>query len=318
MQNIKYSVIANPEGDSWQFAQDIFNELRLKSNQFELNEVKIKEFRDGEIKPKIKENVRGKICFYIHDSNKNPARWFLELCLINQALKKSSASEIIVIIPYLRFARQDRKDESRVPISVGVVADVLDLYADAVITLDVHNPAIDGFFKIRFDNLYSFTTVVKYLKEKTSEDFKDFVVMSPDAGGAARAAAFAKKMDISNIVIGYKVRKEAGQIDDLKISGNVSEKNVFIVDDIVDSGETLIKAAQAARENGAKKVYAYCTHCLFTKGVDYVIKNFDKFYIGNTIKQEKHDNLEIISFANLFAETIYRISHGISLSALFD
>lgn len=316
MVEVKYCIIANPKGKSWDFAQGVFNDLRLRSNQFELNEIEVKEFRDGELKPKIKNNVRGKICFLIHDSNERPDRWFLELCLINQALKKSAAKEIINIFPYFKFARQDRKDESRVPISAEVVADVVELYANGVLTLDVHTPAIDGFFKIRFDSLHSFETVVKHLKSK-GENFSNFVVMSPDAGGAARATAFAKRMGINEVVIGYKVRKEAGEVSELKISGDVKDKDVFIVDDLVDSGNTLVKAAKVARENGARKVYAYCTHGLFTLGVDHATQSLDKFYVGDTIKQQPHEKLEVISFTSLFAEAIYRMSQGMSLSALF-
>lgn len=318
MAETKYSIIADPKGKSWDFALSVFNDLRLRSDAFELNEVNIKEFRDGEIKPKIKENVRGKVCFFIHDSSKDPSRWFLELCLVNQALKKSSASEIVDVFPYLKFARQDRKDESRVPISAEVIADAIELYADGVLTLDVHNPSIDGFFKIRFDNLYSFSTVVKYLKEKAKEDLSNFVVMSPDAGGAARAAAFAKAVGIKDVVIGYKVRKEEGEVDNLRISGNVEGKDIFVIDDMVDSGGTIVKASQVAKSLGAKKFYVYCTHGLFTKGVDSVLSHVDKFFIGDTIRHEKNEKIEVIPFTRLFADAIYRMSHGMSLSALFD
>jgi len=314
----RFSIIADPNGPGWKFAESIFNELRTMSEQFELNKVDIKEFRDGEIKPIIKDNVRGKKCFFIHDSNKNPGRWFLELCLVNQALKKSSACEIVDVLPYFKFARQDRKDEPRVPINAEIVADVIELYADGVLTLDVHNPAIDGFFKIRFDNLYSFATVEKYFKDKSKIDFSNVVIMSPDAGGAARAAAFAKRMNIKEVVVGYKVRKEAGEIEELRISGDVEGKDVFIVDDIIDSGNTLIKASQTAKQNGAKRIYVYCTHALFTKGIEYLAPHFDKLFVSDTLSKVNHEKVEIISFTHLFAEAINRMSQGMSLSALFN
>src|SRR3989344_2603581 len=313
----RFAILADPESESWGFAQRVFDNLRLKSDEFTLDKITVKEFRDGEIKPRISDNIRGRVCFFIHDSNKNPSRWFLELCLINEALKKSAASEIIDILPYFKFARQDRKDEPRVPISAEVVADVIELYADGVLTLDVHTPAIDGFFKIRFDNLHSFESVVKYLKEKNMIDFSNMVVMSPDAGGAARANSFAKYMGINDIAIGYKVRKEAGEVGDFRILGDVKDKDVFIVDDIVDSGNTLVRAAETLRLSGARRIYGYCTHGLFTKGQDYVLSSFDKFYVGDTIAQQAHEKLEVISFANLFAEAIYRVSQGMSLSELF-
>lgn len=314
--NEMYSIIADPESEGWEFAKKVYELLRIRSEQFELNEVKIKRFRDGEIKPKIEKNVRRKICFFIHDSSKSPKDWFLELCLINQAIKKSSALEVVDVLPYLRFSRQDRKDESRVPISARVIADVIEKYTDGVLTLDVHTPAIDGFYNIRFDNLYSFATVVKHLREKYSGIFENLVIMSPDAGGTERATAFAKMVGISDVAVGYKVRKTAGEVDDLKIMGDVKDKNVLLIDDIVDSGNTLVKAASVARAAGAKKVYAYCTHGLFTKGID-VAKNFDRFFVGDTLKQKNTEGLEVISFVPLFAEAIYRISRGESLSALY-
>ncbi|MEM4259419.1 MAG: ribose-phosphate diphosphokinase [Candidatus Pacearchaeota archaeon] len=318
MASENYVIIADPEGAGWGFAKAIFDNLRVMSEQFELSEILIKEFHDGELKPKIKENIRGKKCFFIHDSNKHPLRWFTELCLVNQALKKSSASEIVDVLPYMRFARQDRKDESRVPINAEVVADIIELYADGVLTLDVHNPAIDGFFKKRFDNLYSFSTVVKYLKENCPEIMHNLVIMTPDAGGAGRASAFAKKIGIKDVAVGYKVRRDAGIVDELRIVGDVNGKNVLIIDDIIDSGGTLIKASETARKMGANKVYAYCTHGLFTKGVETVLPHFDKFFVGDSIKQHQRNNLEVISFVKLFSEAIYRMCKGMSLSALFD
>jgi ribose-phosphate pyrophosphokinase len=318
MGSEKFSIIADSSSSNFSFAKSIFEYLSKKSKNFEMNDINIKRFRDGEIKTKINLNIRGKSCFFIHDCSKNPAEWFLELALINQAMVKSSADEIIDVLPYLKFSRQDRKDESRVSINAQVVADLIDRNADGVLTLDVHNPAIDGFYHKRFDNLYSFKTVVEHLELKHPEIFSNLVVMSPDAGGTERANAFSRKIGGTEIAIGYKQRKVAGEVDSLRIIGDVKGKNVFLIDDMVDSGNTLIKASKAAREQGALKVYAYCTHGLFTEGVDRVVENFDLFFIGDTLIQKQHPKLEIISFASLFAEAIYRISHGESLSALFS
>lgn len=312
------SIIGNPKGESWTFTSKIFEILKQKGSCYELNEVNFKEFRDGEFKPKITKNIRGKCCFYMQDSNINPSRWMAEIALVNEALVKSSAGEIIDVFPYLKFSRQDRKDESRVSISARVVADVISKYADAVITLDVHNPTIDGFYDIRFDNLYSFRTAVDHIKSKHPEILENLVVMSPDVGGSARANSFANKLGIEDIAIGVKKRKMAGEVDSLKIIGDVEGKNLILVDDIVDSGNTIIKACKVAKKQGAKKVYGYCTHGLFTEGIDKVADNFDLFFVGDTIAQKTHPKIEIISFAPLFAEAIYRITNGESLSALFD
>jgi len=315
----KCSILADPDSPGWEFAEKIYNELRMKSDLFELNKVHIKRFKDGEIKPKIELNVRERYCFFIHDSNSKPSDWFLELALINQALVNSSAYKVINVLPYLKFSRQDRKDESRVPISAKVIADVIGLYANRVLTLDVHNLAIQGFYdtKIPFDSLYSFPTVITYLKKHHPEIIDNLVIMSTDAGGAQRAKMFAKCLGIKDIAVGYKNREKAGEVEKLKVLGDVENKNVLIIDDMVDSGGTLIKAANEIRSQGANKVYAYATHGLFTKGHKEVTDCFDKLFIADTIKQQPVINAEIISFIPLFAEAIYRISEGESLSELF-
>lgn len=149
-------ILADKQGKAWDFAYSIYEILNKKNKKFEINEVEIKRFPDGEIKAKIKENVRKSNCFFIHDSSKNPAEWFLELALVNGALKTSSVNEITNVLPYMKFARQDRKDESRVSISSKVVADVIQLYANRVITCELHAPQIQGFYDIPVDNLYTF------------------------------------------------------------------------------------------------------------------------------------------------------------------
>jgi len=300
----KCSIIANPEGRAWDFACIIHEELDKKEEDFsEINKLIIKRFNDGESKPKIEKNVRGKNCFFIHDSNENPAYWFLHLCLVNNALKNSSAHEVINVIPYMKFARQDRKDESRVPISTQVIAESIEHDHTRVLTMEVHNPAIQGSFRVPFDSLYSFPTVIDYLQKNYLEI-------------------------LENIVIAR-----------LEFSGDVSGKRVLVIDDIVDSGVTLINASRVLREEmKAAEVYAYATHGLFTKGYEQLSKSFEKIFIGNTVKQpyvvpdnlgredkEKYisefklpENIEYISFVSLFAEAIHRISRGQSLSALFN
>ena len=315
------SIIANPEGKSWNFAQEVDRTLRTRDKSFELIRVYIKRFRDGEIKTKVEDNVRGRKCFFIHDSSEAPADWFYQLALVNYTLRNSSASEITDVLPYLKFSRQDKKDESRVPISARVLADVIGRYTNRVLTLDVHNFSIQGFYDIPFDNLSSFPVVVKQMSERHPEFLEDLVIMSPDSGGARRAEAFAKKMNVSDIVVGYKTRPEAGEVEKVRILGEVEDRNVLIVDDILDSGNTLVKTRAALREAGAKKVYAYCTHALFTEGVQKLTACFDLVIVGDTISNaslEKEPKLEQISFAPLFAESIRRIHHGQSLSELFE
>ena len=322
MSIYKSSIIADPRGKSWEFAKQVYEKLQEKdSNVYELNKVNVKEFRDGEIKPKIQENVRKRNCFFIHDSSKKPDRWFTEMAFVNYALKQSSAQDIVDIFPYLRYARQDRKDESRVPINSKVVADIVNQYATRAVTLDVHNPSIQGFFNIPMDPLQSHPVVSEHIRKNSPSLLEDLAVVSPDVGGGERAEAFKNSLGAEGMAIGYKKRKEAGEIESFELSGDVENKNVLIIDDIIDSGGTLIKTAKAAKEKGAKSVNVYATHGLFTKGVDSLVDDIDLLMVGDTIySKEVEDNpkVEVISFVDLFAEAIHRINQGESLSKLFE
>ena len=316
-------LLANPDSSIWGFVQDIYHKLLEKGLDLSLVEIKIKRFRDREMKVKITENVREKTCFFVHDSTLEPSEWFTQLALINYAIKYASASKIIDVLPYLYFSRQDRKDESRVAINARVVADIVSLYTDRVITIDLHAPQIQGFYSIPLDNLYSFPVAVEYIFNTYPEMRENLVVMSPDAGGVNRARSFMERFRdkfkrSSYLVFGYKYRPREGEVGEYKLLGDVNEKNVIIVDDIVDSGNTLINAARVLREHGARRVYAYVTHALFTEGFEKVRDHFDRFFVTNTrplgIQDER---LEIINISTLFTEAIYRIATKKSLSGLF-
>ena len=320
-------IIGNLNSDYNYFVYDVYKKVKEKlEDKVQLVDIEIKKFRDKEIKVKIKNNVREKICFYIHDCSLEPNDWFLQLAFINYALKNSSAGKIIDVIPYLYFSRQDRKDESRVAINARVVADVISLYADRIITCDLHSPQIQGFYSIPLDNLYSFPYAIDQMlkDDETKQELLDgLAIMSPDAGGVKRAEAFLKRLSKKinkeiGLVIGYKQRPKEGEISDYRILGNVEEKNVLIVDDIIDSGNTLINAAEELRKNGARKIFAYATHGLFTEGYEK-LKEFDKIFVSNTKPQKnKGENIKIVDLTDLFAEAIYRISVGESLSSMFD
>ena len=314
--NHPFCLIAPTEGYGKTYAEAIFRSLEKKNKHFTLNNVEVQKFKDGEYKPRIAANVRKRECYLIHDPSLAPGNWFTQLALTNHALHSSSAREIVNVLPYMRFSRQDRKDESRTPISARVVADSIELYADRVITLDLHNPATQGFYDIPFDDLQSFPTIITYLKEHHPTLFTNLAIMSTDVGGAKRAKAFAKRVGIDKVAIGNKTRPEAGKVKSIQIIGDLEEK-VLIIDDLVDSGNTLVKAAQAARAGGAKEVYGYATHGLFTKGIDTVAQSFDKLFIGDTLPIPAHPNVEVISFIDLFAEAIHRTAEGESLSDLF-
>lgn len=315
-------IIADKEGKGYEFAKKVYEKIREKSNDFSLVDVSVARFRDGEVLPQVSENVRDKKCYFVHDSNKRPADWYLELDLINHALKNSSAKSIIDVIPYMKFSRQDRKDKPRVPISARVVADTIGKYANAVLTLDDHNPANQAAYGIRYDNLYSYPVVADYIRQNNPSLLENLAIMSTDVGGAKRVDSFYKILHErgieTEVVICHKRRPKPGEVGELIILGEVKDKNVLIMDDLIDSGGSMVKAAEEARKAGAKKVYGYSTHGIYTKGLNEVLSAFDFMYNGDTLYQEVNPRKEIISFAPLLGEAIYRMDRGESLSELFN
>jgi len=329
-------ILSDPKGKCYKFVEKVYDYLLSKPErdfELKLTHLNIHVFRDKEEKIKIEENVREKQCFFIHDSNKEPQRWLAQLAFVNEALNNSSASKITNVLPYLKFSRQDRKDESRVAVNAKTVADIINLYANRVLTVDVHNPAIALAYKIPFDNLYTFPTVVEYLFEKHKEKLENLSIMSPDAGGTSRAKAFRNKLieifttkeknkihsNDFDLVIGYKTRPKEGEVsEEYEIVGDVKDKNILIVDDIIDSGNTLIKALKKVKERGAKRIYSYATHGLFTEGIDKLANEFDRIFVSDTIYVEPNEKLEVISVANLIGEAIFRTIKGQSLSELFE
>ncbi len=313
-------ILADPEGNAWNFAKEVYNYLNKKSDRFNLNEVGVSRFNDKEMFVKIKNNVRRHNCFYIHDSSKHPDMWAFELNLVNGTLKNSSAREIIDVLPYLKFSRQDRKDQSRVPITAKILADSIGKYGDGVLTLDVHNPSIQGFYDACFDNLYSFPTVVEYFKQNHPKILDEFIVGATDVGAGKRARSFAKRAGIEEIVIGDKTREKAGKVKEIRLLGNVKGKDVLVIEDIIDSGGTLIEYSKKLKQEGAGTIVAYATHGIFSEGIDKITDNLDLIVIGDTIidPEIKHPKIEKVSFKGLFGEAIYRISEGQSLSILFD
>jgi len=318
------AIIADFNGEGYGFAKGIYDYLKSKEGRgFSVNLVNIEktEFRDGEFKVKIAENIRRAKCFLIHDSNKEPCKWLTELLFSLEAMTFSSPDEINVILPYTRFSRQDRKDESRVSVNSKAIADAVSLYADRGMTVDLHAPQMQEYFKIPFDNLFSFTSLVNYLKKNHLEILQDLVIVSPDLGGGKRAEYFVKSLLSrgikAEIAFGHKTREKKDEVTRTIIMGEVKDKNCLIIDDLIDTGGTMIKTAQALKEKGAKKVFAYGTHGLFTEGVEK-FGVFDKIMVSDTLKSPEAENLEVISLVNLFGEAIYRTVVGESLSVLFD
>ncbi len=318
------AIIADSQGKSHYFAKGVYNYLKSKeSNAFSVFLVDIERtmFKDGEVKLKITENIRNKKCFLIHDSNKEPNEWFTELVFKLEAMGFSSPKEVNVILPYTRFARQDRKDESRVSVNAKALADVISLYADRGMTVDLHTPQIQEYFSIPFDNLYSLTSLLNYLQKHHPDFLNDLVIVSPDLGGGKRADYFVKKLAQkginADVALGHKRRSKANEVEEIVVIGEVEGKNCLIIDDIIDTGNTMIKTAERLKEIGAKKVFCYGTHGLFTDGTAK-FRVFDKVFVSDTLKAPEDKNVEVVSLINLFGEAIYRTAMGQSLSVLFD
>lgn len=321
------ALIVDSKGKSFEFARGIYEYLKSKEGkEFSVKLINIErtKFKDGEVKLRIAENIRNAKCFLIHDSNKEPYEWFTELVFKLEAMTFSSPKEINLVLPYTRFARQDRKDESRVSVNAKALADVVSLYATRGMTVDLHSPQMQEYFSIPFDNLYSFMSLINYLRKKHPEILQELVVVSPDLGGGKRAESlvkrFAKVGIKADVAMGYKTREKENEVSKIVIIGDVEGKNCLIIDDIIDTGNTIIKTAEALREKKAKKIFAYGTHGLFTEGTEK-FKIFDKILVSDTLKNpeaDNADNIEIVSLVKLFGEAIYRTVIGESLSVLFD
>ena len=320
-------ILGNKKGNAWNFTEQVYNKLNNhpeKNRVYNLGEVEIKKFNNGEIFCKILTNVRNKTCFYIHDSSMNPQDWAISLIQINDALKRSSANKINNILPNMCYSRQDRMSESRTPISAKILANMINIDATRVVTTDLHNPAITGFYNLPFDNLKAYPTIIKYLQKNHKDFLKNAIIVAPDVGSAQRAGSYAKRLNLE-MTSAYKVRKKAGIIDKIEFMGDLKNKNILIPDDMIDTAGTLIKAAEKAKEKGAKQIYACATHGIFStdekgiKAIDKLNKSpLEKIIITDSIPQKQNGKIEVVSLTDLFAETIYRISHGNSVSELFN
>jgi ribose-phosphate pyrophosphokinase len=325
----KVILLADPKSSCWEFAQSIKNYIqKQKQHNIPLEQIEISHFRNGELRLHVPNSVRKMDVYYIADSKKDPQEWLSELILAKDLILNASASSLNYVLPNLLFTRQDRKDMPHVPISARAVARSLESYkVGRVITMDIHSDAVAGNYapEIPVDTLYSFPEVVKYLIANHKSKLENLVVVSPDAGGGKRVEAFIKRLGKEGIdcpmALMYKSRPEAGEVDKISLAGDVSGKDALLVDDIIDSGKTLNKAATELRKKGAKGVYCYGCHGLFTMGVEELYKNFDLIFTSNTHSvpdKYKSDKLEAIDVSPTFAEAIYRAQLGDSISELFD
>jgi ribose-phosphate pyrophosphokinase len=298
-------------------AQEIATHLGL-----ELGKAAVGRFSDGETTVEIQQNVRGREVFVVQSTCAPTNDNLMELLVMVDALKRASAQRITAVIPYFGYARQDRRPRStRVPISARVVADLLETVGvERVLTMDLHADQIQGFFRIPVDNIYASPVLLSDLQAKR---YDDLVVVSPDVGGVVRARALAKQLGCDLAIID-KRRPKANVSEVMHVIGEIDGRNCVIMDDMIDTAGTLVKAAEVLKERGAKSVYAYCTHAVFSGPAIERIKasHLDEVVITNTIPladaAKGTEKIRQLSTAFLFAETIRRITDGDSVTSLFS
>jgi ribose-phosphate pyrophosphokinase len=278
-----------------------------------LNKSSIIEFSDGEFEPSFEETVRGADVFLIQ-STTPPSDNLMELLLMIDAAKRASAANIIAVMPYFGYARQDKKGKPRVPIGAKLVANLLIAAGvDRIMTMDLHADQIQGFFEVPVDHLYASEL---FIEDITNLNLPNLIIASPDMGGSKRANAYAKILN-SGVVVCYKERKQANVIGEMKILGDVNGKDVVIIDDMVDTGGTLTKAADLMMESGATSVRAYCTHGILSGTAYERLDNSSiaELVITNTIPKTHNSNkVREISVAAFFAQTITSVVNNESIS----
>ena len=281
----------------------------------------IRKFADGEIYIEINENIRGNSIFIIQSVSSPANDNLMELLLCIDALKRSSAKNITTVIPYFGYARQDRKVVPRTSISAKLVSNLItNAGADRVVTVDLHAGQIQGFFDIPVDNLFATPIFAKHIKRKIKSN--NIICVAPDVGGVERARALGKKLDVGLAIVD-KRRPSPGKSQVMNVIGNVKNKICILTDDIIDSGGTIVNAADALLKRGAKEVHVYATHGVFSGDAVKKIKNskIKNLVITDSIdssdKFKKVRNIEVLSISILLAEAIKRISNSTSVSDLF-
>lgn len=300
-----------------QLAEDICSYLNLH-----LGKSSVRRFADGEIFVEIQENVRGEDVFVVQSTSFPANDNLMELLIMIDAFRRSSARRITAVLPYFGYARQDRKVGSRSPISAKLVANLItEAGADRVLTMDLHAGQIQGFFDIPTDNLFSIPVFARDIKERYEQG--SLTIVSPDVGGVVRARALAKRHD-ALLAIVDKRRERPGESEVMNIIGDVTGKDCLLIDDIVDSGGTLCNAAEALLNNGAKSVTAYITHGVLSGGAAARIKasKLKELVITDSIQATPEvlsvDNIRVIETASLIGEAINRTAAEKSVSSLFD
>ena len=288
-----------------------------KSYGIALGKVAFSRYSDGEFQPSFEESVRGARLFII-GSTHQPSDNLMELLLMLDAAKRASARHITAVIPYFGWARQDRKDKPRVPIGSKMIAKLIEAAgATRIITMDLHADQIQGFFEKPVDHLFASTIFVPYIKKMNLDNL---TIASPDMGGSKRAYAYSKFLK-SDVVVCYKQRLKANIISKMELIGNVENKNVVLVDDMVDTAGTLVQAANLMLDKGAVSVRAICTHAIFSKNAtDKIEKSkLKELIVTDSINHliTRNSKIKVLSCAELFASTMYNVNNNKSISSKF-
>ena len=292
------------------------SEKIAKQFGIELGNVNFSHYSDGEFQPSFEESVRGARLFII-GSTQPSSENLMELLLMVDAAKRSSARHITAVVPYFGWARQDRKDKPRVPIGAKLIANLIEAAgATRIITMDLHADQIQGFFEKPVDHLYASTIFIPYIQ---SLKLRKLTIASPDMGGSKRAYAYSRFLK-SNVVICYKQRKKANVVSHMELIGKVDGKNVIIVDDMVDTAGTLCKAADLMVERGAQSVRAICTHALLSgNAYDNIEKSkLKELIVTDSIpQQKKSDKVKVLTCSKLFADVMHNVNSNKSINSFF-
>ncbi len=299
-------------------ANSVANYLKI-----DLGKALVTQFSDGETRVEILENIRGKDVFILQSISKPSNDHLMEILLLVDAAHRASACRITAVIPYFGYARQDcRLRSARVPISAKIIADLLETVGvDHVLTVDLHSAQIQGFFSIPVDNLYASKVLIEDMLQKNHQNP---LIVSPDVGGVVRARAFAKHLNEVELAIIDKRRPQPNESMVMNIIGDVQNRHCLIVDDLVDTANTICLAATALKEKGAKTVSAYCTHPVFSgKAIENIMNStLDEMVVTDTISLTKQaiscSKIRQLTIASLLAESIHRSHSDISISSMFD
>jgi ribose-phosphate pyrophosphokinase len=295
-----------------QLAHDIADQLQTR-----LGEAEIGQFQDGEVQVRINENIRGLDVFVIQPTCP-PATNMMELFIMLDAVRRASARRVTAVVPYFGYARQDRKDQPRVPITAKLMANLITAAgADRMLTMDLHAPQIQGFFDIPFDHLYAAPVLIEHFQKKS---ITDLVVVAPDIGSVKMARAYAKRLG-AELALVDKRRPRPDAVEVMSVIGDVEGKNALLFDDMVTTARTLVQAAEALKERGAREVYAGATHGVLVPGAEERIESspIRELVVTDTVAQRPRADgkLKVLSVAKLLAEALRRIHDEESLSTLF-